>query len=133
MDLDDAAAAALWALVLTADPSVEHLGLLYQGADGVERTPTQTRGVRNRTKGNFQIPAGSLRGIFHNHPPQDRFGEFSTGDKNEATQYGVPSYISTTTGKFRRYDPQTRRTTDVLAPIPLEEIRKRYLVEGLKK
>src|SRR5690606_26692134 len=64
--LDDAAAAALWAI---QNAPREHIGLLYEQDGTIRATPTQTRNNAGRTKGSFEIPAGSLRGIFHNHPP----------------------------------------------------------------
>lgn len=128
--LDDAAARALWAL---AYAPAEHIGLLYEQDGTIHATPTRTRNNAGHAKGSFEIPAGSLRGIFHNHPPpkQRRRGSmldvdverasFSPDDIKQAKRLGVPSYIAAG-NKLRRYDPATGRTEDVLATIPIEEI-----------
>ena len=130
--LDDAAARALWAL---ADAPVEHIGLLYEQDGRILATPAQTRGRYATTGGTFQIPAGSLRGIFHNHPARrsergdldagrrDRQRtKFSPDDYRQAKRLGVPSYIAAGPKLLRRYDPATGRTEDVLAMIPIEEL-----------
>lgn len=128
--LDDAAARALFAL---AFEPVEHIGLLYE-QDG-QILATSTRSLRNEseTRGAFSIPAGSLRAIFHNHPPKRsgrgdlsrsdrRRSEFSLDDIRQAQKLGVPSYIAAGP-KLRRFDPATGRVEDVLAEIPVELIR----------
>lgn len=128
--LDDAAARALFAL---AYAPVEHIGLLYE-QDG-QILATSTRSLRNEseTRGAFAIPAGSLRAIFHNHPPKKsgrgdlsrsdrRRSEFSLDDIRQAQKLGVPSYIAAGP-KLRRFDPATGRVEDVLAEIPVELIR----------
>lgn len=126
--LDDAAARALWAL---RNAPLEHIGLLYE-QEGVQATPTQTQHNAGRTKGSFAIPPGSLRGLFHNHPERQTRREsmgqsdierakFSTDDKKQARQLGVPSYIAAG-HKLRRYDPTTGKVEDVLAEIPVDVI-----------
>lgn len=118
--LDDAAAAALWMLALEHDPRREHLGLLYVDDDGaVKRTPA-VDGAKSRVRGAFTIPAGSLRGTYHNHPPRDRSGNHSDKDKGEARRLGVPSYISAG-HKVIRFDPRSNTTAEVLAQFPIEE------------
>src|SRR5690606_39397832 len=101
--LDEAAIAALWAL---ADAPVEHIGLLYEQDGRILATPTQTRGHNATTGGAFQIPKGSLRALFHNHPARKKRGgmasesrdrmrtEFSPDDIEQAMALGVPSYIA---------------------------------------
>lgn len=136
--LDDAAAAALFNLSRLQDPTREHIGLLY--GDDYRRTPTQTREARRSTGGAFKIPPGGLRALFHNHPESSQKGarpdtdrsRFSYDDIAQAKKLGVPSYISAGEQVFR-YDPSTRKTEEVLAQIPLEEIRRLYLAEGLKR
>src|SRR5690554_4108203 len=139
--LDNAAAAALWAI---QNAPREHIGLLYEQDGTIHATPTQTRNNAGRTKGSFEIPAGSLRGIFHNHPPlkQQRRGSmldvdvertsFSPDDLKQAKRLGVPSYIAVG-NKLRRYDPATGRTEDVLAEIPIDVIRALYITDGLPR
>jgi hypothetical protein len=127
--LDDAAFAALLMLGL-GQPTIEHVGLLYQNAEGgVNRTATVTRRDSRRASGAFSIPAGSLRGLFHNHPTiklrgaigTDDASSFSTKDIAESKRLGVPSYISAG-NDVRRYDPSTNQTTDVLAQFPIKEM-----------
>lgn len=134
--LDDAAAAALWWVGENKNPAVEHIGLLYAGPQGVARTDTQTSRSREQTGGAFSIPAGSLRGLFHNHPINGqttaKVSRPSADDVKQAKALGVPSYISVGQNIFR-YDPATGETEPVLAQIPIDEIRKLYLVEALKK
>lgn len=127
--LDDAAARALFAL---AYAPVEHIGLLYEQDGQILATPTRSQRNESRTRGAFAVPTGSLRALFHNHPPRrsgrgdlsgsDRQrGDFSLDDIRQAQKLGVPSYIAAG-NKLRRYDPATGRTEDVLATIPIEEI-----------
>lgn len=125
--LDDLAAAALWPL---RNERKEHIGLLY--GDG-ERTPAVSQGEASRAGGTFQIPSGSLRGLFHNHPARqagravgkDEPHEFSAKDVLQAKKLGVPSYISAG-DRVLRYDPRTGKVEEVLGQIPIEEIRKLY-------
>lgn len=141
--LDDAAAAALWPIM--AAP-VEHIGLLYAHGDGIRTTETVSQDNAGKTRGKFAVPAGTLRGMFHNHPPRGRRREtlsdkdkdrikFSQQDIRQAQRLGVPSYIAAG-HKIRRYDPATGRTEDVLAEIPVELIRDyfhRRFFEGRDK
>jgi len=141
--LDDAAAAALLAL---AYAPIEHIGLLYEQDGQILATPAQTLNHNASAGGTFEIPKGSLRAIFHNHPARkkrrggmasenrDRMrAEFSTDDILQAQRLGVPSYIAAGP-KLRRYDPATGKTQDVLAEIPVELIRdylhRRFFEEG---
>lgn len=137
--LDDAAATALWRLM---NHRVEHMGALYQTPDGYGSTPTVSTKESARVGGTLQVP-GPVRALFHNHPPVKSRGDlrgasegeadrFSKDDMVMANRLGVPSYISAG-NSLRRFDPSTGRTEDVLAQIPVEEIRKRYLVQGLMK
>lgn len=140
--LDDAAARALWAL---RHAPIEHIGLLYEQDGRILATPTQTRDHYATTGGTFQIPAGSLRGIFHNHPAR-RSGrgdldasrrdrqrtKFSPDDYRQAKRLGVPSYIAAG-NKLRRYDPATGRTEDVLAEIPIDVIVRDLMVRLLNR
>ena len=144
--LDDAAARALFTL---AYAPVEHIGLLYEQDGQILATPTQTLDHYATTGGRFEIPKGSLRAIFHNHPARkkrrgemasesrDRMrAEFSPDDILQAQRLGVPSYIAAGP-KLRRYDPSTGRVEDVLAEIPVEMIRdyfhRRFFEEGRDK
>lgn len=142
-NLDDAATAALWALARELEPRREHIGLLYDTPSGIDRTPTRDAGGTRRAAGTFSIPGGTLRGIFHNHPPREigrgardredkERADFSGDDTLQARSLGVPSYISVDQQIFR-YDPKTRLIEEVLGQIPVEEIRKLYIVEALKK
>lgn len=138
--LDDAAARALFTL---ASEPVEHIGLLYEQDGQILATPTHSQRHDSRTRGAFAIPEGSLRAIFHNHPPKKlgrgdlsrgdrRRNEFSLDDIRQAQKLGVPSYIAAGP-KLRRYDPATGQIEDVLAEIPVELIRDyihRRLFEG---
>lgn len=127
MDLDDAAAAALWAL---RGADKERLGLLYEQDGGIKRTPTQSQDRSNAARGAFEIPTGSLRALFHNHPlpenPRARqnASRFSRDDIAQATRLRVPSYISVG-DDVRRYDPgaMSDRGEAVLAQFPIEEWR----------
>ena len=138
--LDDAAAAALWAL---RNEPMEHIGLLYEQG-GIRATPTATTNRRSTTGGAFQIPKGSLRALFHNHPARKKRGgmasesrdrtrtDFSEDDIAQARRLGVPSYIAAGP-KLRRYDPATGRTEDVLAEIPIDVIVRDLMVRLLNR
>lgn len=139
--LDDAAAAALWMLSLEQDPRREHIGLLYETPAGLERTPTRDTGDTRRAGGTFAIPSGSLRGLFHNHPPRefgrgargaedDERATFSGDDALQARTLGVPSYISADNNRVLKYDPSSKKTDEVLAEFPMEEFRA-YLMHTL--
>lgn len=139
--LDDAAAAALWAL---RGADKEHIALLYE-QDGLQRTPFRTQGQENASRGTFRVPPGSLRALVHNHPrsgnPRNdqNISKFSPEDVRQAQQLGVPSYLQV--GKeLTRYVPNRRTRADnfergqpVLAQIPIEQIRRLYLAQGLTK
>src|SRR5690606_13047434 len=97
----------------------------------------------SKTRGAFAIPTGSLRAIFHNHPPRrsgrgDLSGsdrqrsEFSLDDIRQAQKLGVPSYIAAG-NKLRRYDPATGRVEDVLAEIPIDEITAYFRAQLTKR
>jgi hypothetical protein len=132
---DDAAAAALFRL---SKAPVEHMGLLYQTGDRFDHTPTQSRNRQGEVKGRFNLPTGSLRALFHNHPtagdapnsPTTR--QFSATDRAEAKRLGVPSYISAG-DTLRRYDPITGQSTEVLAQYPIEEMKRQLLARALLK
>lgn len=130
--LDDAAAAALWRL---AHQPVEHMGLLYASEHGVQSTPTISSGQDAQVKGSLTVPAGSLLALFHNHPERDGRDRgtartFSRDDKAQARRLGKPSYITTADRTVKRFDPATGDTEEVLAQIPVEEIRG-YLMQKL--
>ena len=138
--LDDAAARALFAL---AFEPVEHIGLLYEQDGQILATPTRSMRNESETRGAFTIPTGSLRAIFHNHPPKRlkrdnlsrsdrRRSEFSPDDIRQAQKLGVPSYIAAG-NKLRRYDPATGRMEDVLAEIPIDEITAYFRAQLTKR
>lgn len=137
--IDDAAAAALWPL---RNKVQEEIGLLYEAEGGIKSTPSLNSGRARSSGGTFKIPPKSLRGLFHNHPLRERGSgarggedverrEPSGDDALQARSLGVPTYISAGDYLFR-YDPETGKTEEVLAQIPIEEIRRLYLAEGLK-
>ena len=131
-ELDDAAARALWPL---RSATTESLGVLYRLPDGSIAFTDPVVGGKNRAKGSFSIPAGSLLGIFHNHPLSGREAKdrnlrrFSPADVKQAQRLGVPSYIIAGDQLFR-YDPRpiapdafsNVRGEPVLAMIPIEDI-----------
>ena len=117
--------------------------MLYDGGDALRATPSHTRRDAARAGGTFSIPAGSLRGLFHNHPSRTRkrgaMGDarrdsdrasFSRDDIEQAQKLGVPSYIAAGP-KLRRYDPATGRIEDVLAEIPIDVILDDLRTKGL--
>ena len=132
--LDDAAAAALW---LIGPQPHEHVGVLYQQGDPIVASPTRSTRDRGKAGGRFSIPSGSLRALFHNHPPVSTAGRsrtftgatgrgderaaFSVADSLNADRLRVPSYISAGDRIFR-YDPHTGQTKEVLAQIPIDVI-----------
>lgn len=136
-DLDDAAYAALLALVMGQDPTIEHMGGLYAREQGLARTPTVSTGQDAQVGGTLRVPKGSLRGLFHNHPVRRRSGDgrnvqafdatqtqFTSDDISMAKALKVPSYIQAGDRTFR-YDPVTRKTEEVLAQIPMESLPTR--------
>lgn len=134
--LDDAASAALWMLSLEKDKTREHMGLLYRDGDDYKKTDTVSGGDSS-VKGKLTVPAGSLAGLFHNHPGitvgrgdratvpvnDSQRQKFSPDDRNRAQTLGIPSYISID-NRVRRYDPKNGTTEDVLAQFPIEEVKK---------
>ena len=118
-ELDDAAARALWPL---RNATTESLGVLYRLPDGSIAFTEPVAGGKNRAHGSFSIPAGSLLGIYHNHPLTGRKSRdrnrrlFSPADVKQAQRLGVPSYILAGNQIFR-YDPRP------VAPDPLENVR----------
>lgn len=113
------------------------MGALYSEGDKIARS-NLVAGSSSRTKGALRIPSGSaLSALFHNHPPRpgrlpSQLAKFSDEDKAQARRLGVPSYISAG-DRVMRYDPSTGKAEEVLAQLPIDEIRKLYLVEALKK
>jgi hypothetical protein len=131
-ELDNAAEAALFMLGLTQNPKVEHLGALYAGDQGIARTGT-VDGNDQHTHGTLSVPHGSLLALFHNHPNIRGFegGDGpSQDDIAQAQRLKVPSYISTPSGRTRRFDPSTGKVEDVLAEFPIDEWRA-YLMQKL--
>lgn len=139
-DLDDAAAAALWAL---RGADKEHIALLYNDG-GLQHTPFRSQDREGASRGSFQIPGGSLRALVHNHPlsgnsRKDKYrAQFSSDDVRQAAKLRVPSYIQVG-HEIRRLDPRPNMSIDhqpgeaVLAQIPVEQIRRLYLAEGLSR
>lgn len=132
--MDDAAAAALYGL---GRAPTEYIGALY--GDNLERSEFVGSSSNEKVRGGLQIPGGAsaIRALMHNHPRAKNVTDlnrhrFSPGDKEAAMRLKVPSYIAID-DRLRRYDPSTDRTEDVLAQIPLDEIRRLYLAEALKK
>lgn len=135
--LDDAAAAALWAISQEQDRTREHIGALYTEGDGFGRTAIAD-GQGAHVKGALVKPMGTAwAALFHNHPPQTTGvrdmrqtggGEqFSDDDKAQARKLAKPSYISTPSGATRMFDPGTGKTSDVLAQFPIDWVRSKYL------
>lgn len=117
--LDDIAAAALWNL--RAVP-IEHMGALYAQGDGYARSGTVS-GNGGKVRGQIEIPTGSLRGLFHNHPGTNAEAvKFSPDDKARARKMGVPSYITVPDGRVFKFDPRNNETTEVLAEFPIDEV-----------
>lgn len=122
-DLDDAAARALALL----QGEHEQVGLLYEQDGQIVHTAPQGQGRSRRSSGRFEIPAGSLRGIYHSHPPEGV--TFSRKDIETAIRLGVPSYIAVG-NQILRYDPRpmdllkpiNQPGVDVLAMIPIQEL-----------
>ncbi len=135
-NLDDAAQAALWPLQRAP---VEQVALLYEQDGQIHNTPPRGD-AKDRAREAFQIPKGSLRAITHNHPLSENprknvnIRRFSHDDMTMANKLRVPSYISVG-NELKRYNPgaMSDHGEPVLAQIPIEEIRKLYLVEALKK
>ena len=131
-ELDDAAAAALYRVSkLPKADRAEFIGLLYDTPAGVAFTEPRGGANNANARGAFAIPAGSLLALYHNHPPvRDKRGfgvagggeEFSPDDIRQAKHLGVPSYITTPSGRLFRYDPATGRIEEVLALIPIQEM-----------
>lgn len=136
--LDDAAAAALMRINAQENAEIhEYIGLIYQDPKTGKYlfTEPQSTRARDRSKGAFRIPKGSLRAIIHNHPEaasNDPGPYLSPDDMEQARKFGVPSYIGVgssllrwtgkTSGPFR-----SRRglTEEVLAQIPIQELERR--------
>lgn len=136
--LDDAAVAALWRL--SSEP-IEHMSALYGDDSNIQRSNSITADSNRSVRGKLLVPPGTLRALVHNHPLvkpkrdlRNAWGqdEFSPDDVEQAKRLGVPSYISAGDKVFR-YDPSTETTQEALGQIPIEEIRRLYLADGLKK
>ncbi len=132
--LDDAAVAALYRV---GRSPTENIGALY--GDPLQRSGFASSASDESVRGRLQIPGGpaAIRALVHNHPRANNHSDrnrhrFSEDDKREAMRLGVPSYLAID-DRVRRFDPTTGLTADVLAQIPIEEIRRLYLVEALKK
>lgn len=131
-DLDDAAARALALL----RGKHEQVGILYEQDGQIVHTAPQGQGRSHRSSGRFRIPAGSLRGIYHSHPPEGT--TFSRKDIETAIRLGVPSYI-VVGNQIRRYDPRrmdllkpiNQPGVDVLAEIPIDVIRAALMMRLL--
>src|SRR5690606_1269995 len=103
-------------------------------------------GRKDSARGSFSIPAGSLLGIFHNHPLSGREARdrnrrrFSPTDVKQAQRLGVPSYIIAGNQLFR-YDPrpvapdalENVRGEPVLAMIPIDEIAAYFRAQLTKR
>lgn len=121
--LDDAAAAALYGI--DRKPT-EHIGVVYEDRGALRSTPPASRDMKGRAEGVFAIPKGSLRALYHNHPNEGKnrsVRAFSEDDKNNARQFGVPSYISVG-HEILRWAPDGKGTQPVLAQLPVEQIRQ---------
>lgn len=135
--VDDAAAAALMRINAQPDVSrLEYIGLIYQDpkTGKFKFTDPQTMGARGETKGAFRIPRGSLRGVIHSHTGNDKQARLlSQDDVVQAKKYDVPSYIGVGdsllrwTGKLSRDGRNIMgKTEEVLAQIPIEELKARH-------
>lgn len=118
--LDDVAIAALYHLL---NAPKEHMGALYVQGQDYKYTDT-VNGGDSHVRGKLSIPAGSLAGLFHNHPGGVSSEDFSDADKAQARRLGVPSYIQTPSNKVKKFDPITNTTEEVLGEFPIEELKK---------
>lgn len=127
--LDDAAVAALWPL---RNREHEWIGLLYETDEGIVATEPVSRFGKSRARGTFQIPAGSLRGIFHNHPQAHRKdsayrSQFSDDDMDQVRKLRVPSFISAG-DEIRKYVLGSGLYgAPVLAQLPWEAIKAQLM------
>ena len=148
--IEDAAAAALVHAVARSRASrrqSEYMGAVYE-QDG-RYYYTEPRSLHSRTGGatRLQIPTGSLRALYHNHPPGGGNDRFSPEDIKMARKLGVPSFVSIAPTKkrgkrapgaesLRAYYPG--QTTDdrgvpVLAEIPIDVIVRDLMVRLLNR
>jgi hypothetical protein len=130
--LDNAAAAALFMMGLTHPTNIENMGAIYSKDDGFGRSNIVSSGQGAHVKGTIAIPPGSLAALFHNHPTARADShnarltggadQFSPDDIAQAQRLGKPSYISTPSGKWLRFDPKANTTEEVLAEFPINEL-----------
>lgn len=108
----DAAAAAQAAVQKQKDSSAfEFVSVIFEDPDtGKFSFTTPKKGKKGEFRISVNIPKGSLRGIFHNHPPtnneldEDLQRFFSPDDMSIASQLNVPSFISVG-NELLKWDP----------------------------
>lgn len=147
--IDDRAAAGLLALLLGSS-RVEKREII--GAVTESGYVLGARQAGETSSGRATLPGDALA-LYHNHPPGLDNDVFSPHDITVATKLGLPTYIavqrrgeSPWTAEVRKYDPAApagtvskaeggkfSRGEPVLAQIPIEEIRKLYLAQGILK
>ncbi|MEX2125469.1 MAG: hypothetical protein WD795_16365 [Woeseia sp.] len=122
--IDDAAHAALMRISKLPEASKqEYIGLIYQDPKTGKYLFTDPIGSKSKDKarGTFAVPPGSLRALVHNHPGKDADanGRFSTDDVRMSKQLGVPSYIGVGDSvlKWHPKDGKMRRNQGVGTPV----------------